>query len=74
MLRLSVLLSCCGLLGLTTACSSSEDPTPTKTPAADALAALAPAKKNWKKPTKHVALERAAPGTEPPSSKKKNDK
>jgi len=63
MLRLSVLLSCCGLLGLTTACSSSEDPTPTKTTAADALSDLTTAKKNWKQQSKQVEVERTATGT-----------
>ena len=49
-LRLSVLLICCSLLGLTTACSSSEDPAPT-------------ANEKQKQKGEQVEVERTATGT-----------
>ena len=51
MLRLSVLLICCGLLGLTTACSSSEDPATTTT------------NEKQKQKGEQVEVERTATGT-----------
>lgn len=51
MLRLSVLLICCGLLGLTAACSSSEDPATTTT------------NEKQKQKGEQVEVERTATGT-----------
>ncbi len=63
-LRLSLLIICCGLLGLTTACSSSEDPAPTKTEtAAGDASSRAPAKHQKGRKIRSVEIERSATGT-----------
>ncbi len=67
-LRLSVLIICCGLLGLTTACSSSEDATPTTTEnaASDATATNdsdATATNEKGKQQKRAGVQRFATGT-----------
>ena len=61
-LRLSMLIICCGLLGLTSACSSSEDPTSAKTSATDASSDGTTTNKKGKK-GKRVEVERSATGT-----------
>jgi hypothetical protein len=59
-LRLSMLIICCGLLGLTTACSSSEDATPTTTENAASDATATNEKGKMRKP---AVVERFETGT-----------